>query len=430
MNIKIPTTSLALLLASAILQGAEMSALLKYQGSYNYLDHEWQKQELQLDVEFNNGLGEGELTAITRLMVDGRDQLNSKTNPASYASIHGPRYTHEHGMAEVRELFWEYSSDVFWKIGKQQVVWGEADGLKLLDVVNPQSYREFILDDFQDSRIPIWMVKAEMQIFAESELQFLWIPDATTHDLAPQSSPFALRSPLLVPVPSGATPVRVEEPEAPRKIFKDSDIGLRLSTFWNGWDMTFNYLYHYVDSPVLRSRFMGDEVVVESDYERSHLTGGSASSVIGDWTFRTEVAYETNRYYRTLDPLPGVKQSDQLGFVMGLDYQGWTDQFVSFQWFQTHILDNNDDLYNAKTEDIVSVLWDVRLMNETLSFGLLNLYSLDHHDGLIRPKLSYNLLSNLDLVLSADRFYGDSEGLFGQFDHADRVSIGFELGLD
>jgi hypothetical protein len=42
--------------------------------------------------------------------------------------------------------------DVEWKetyftIGKQQVVWSKADGLKVLGVVNPQSFREFIMTE-------------------------------------------------------------------------------------------------------------------------------------------------------------------------------------------------------------------------------------------------------------------------------------------
>jgi len=45
------------------------------------------------------------------------------------------------------------------RLGKQQIVWGETDGLKLLDVMNPQNFREFILDEFEDSRLPLWSVK-------------------------------------------------------------------------------------------------------------------------------------------------------------------------------------------------------------------------------------------------------------------------------
>ncbi len=36
----------------------------------------------------------------------------------------------------------------YFTFGKQQVVWDKADVLKVLDVVNPQSFRELILEDF------------------------------------------------------------------------------------------------------------------------------------------------------------------------------------------------------------------------------------------------------------------------------------------
>lgn len=422
--------AIALLTIGSVSYGGTLSALLKNQNSYNYLDHYWQKQDVQLDVEFNTALTHGDLTVIGRVLVDGSDDLNHASSPDTYSRWQGGRYASQHAMAELRELYWTFGDATFWKIGKQQVVWGEADGLKLLDVVNPQSYREFILDDVEDSRIPLWMVKAEVSVFEDSQLQLLWVPDSTTHDLAPQSSPFAFTSPLLVPVPSGNSKVDLRSSGAPNRLFLDSDVGGRLSTFTNGWDMTFNYLYHYVDEPVFRTGLSSGGVVTEGEYERSHLLGGSASSVFGNWTVRTELAYEKDRYHRTKQVFPGVVQADQFGSVIGFDYQGWTDQLISFQWFQTTILDNTDQLQKERTEDTVSLLWDISFMNETLKLRFLNLYSVDHDDGLLRPKLTYNLLSNLDVILSLDKFYGDSDGVYGQFDENDRVSIGFELGLD
>jgi len=51
--------------------------------------------------------------------------------------------------AELREFYLETDwGKSYFTFGKQQVVWGKADGLKVLDVVNPQSFREFILEDF------------------------------------------------------------------------------------------------------------------------------------------------------------------------------------------------------------------------------------------------------------------------------------------
>ena len=50
-----------------------------------------------------------------------------------------------------------------WSIraGKQQVVWGTADGMKLLDMINPTDYSEMAQNQMEDSRIPVWMINAE-----------------------------------------------------------------------------------------------------------------------------------------------------------------------------------------------------------------------------------------------------------------------------
>ena len=49
-----------------------------------------------------------------------------------------------------------------WSIraGKQQVVWGTADGIKLLDAINPTDYSELVQNQMEDSRIPVWMINA------------------------------------------------------------------------------------------------------------------------------------------------------------------------------------------------------------------------------------------------------------------------------
>ena len=47
------------------------------------------------------------------------------------------------------------------RLGKQQVVWGTADGAKLLDIINPTDYTEMAQDQMEDSRIPVWMINGE-----------------------------------------------------------------------------------------------------------------------------------------------------------------------------------------------------------------------------------------------------------------------------
>ncbi len=74
----------------------------------------------------------------------------------------------------LRELYFESTaSDWFFRLGKQQVVWGTADGIKLLDIINPTDYRELNQNAMEDSRIPIWMVNAERSIGDNGNLQFI-----------------------------------------------------------------------------------------------------------------------------------------------------------------------------------------------------------------------------------------------------------------
>ena len=74
----------------------------------------------------------------------------------------------------LRELY--FDTTVFdWdlRVGKQQVVWGTADGIKLLDIINPTDFRELNQNAMEDSRIPIWMINAERNIGDNSNIQLI-----------------------------------------------------------------------------------------------------------------------------------------------------------------------------------------------------------------------------------------------------------------
>ena len=48
------------------------------------------------------------------------------------------------------------------RIGRQQIVWGRTDLFRVLDVINPLDFsRHSIFDEFEDTRIPQWMLQTE-----------------------------------------------------------------------------------------------------------------------------------------------------------------------------------------------------------------------------------------------------------------------------
>ena len=84
----------------------------------------------------------------------------------------------------LRELYVDTSAgDWDLRLGKQQVVWGTADGIKLLDIINPTDFRELNQNAFEASRIPVWMINAERYIGERGNIQLI-LSQAETNKVA------------------------------------------------------------------------------------------------------------------------------------------------------------------------------------------------------------------------------------------------------
>ena len=87
------------------------------------------------------------------LMKDGKATTNYDSNES---------YTQRDAL---REAYMDMErGDWSIRAGKQQVVWGTADGMKLLDAINPTDYSEMAQNQMEDSRIPVWMLNGERSL--------------------------------------------------------------------------------------------------------------------------------------------------------------------------------------------------------------------------------------------------------------------------
>jgi len=425
--------SAAFLLLIGSTAQAELSGIWEQEYSHNISSGESQKFETLLDLEWNREIGDSSyLTAIGRARFDAEQDLSdSDQRPDTFSEINGSWVKSDQASLGLRELYLDTEwLGANWRLGKQQVVWGESDGLKVLDKVNPQSFREFILDDFDDSRIPTWMVNAEFPLSDDSSLQLLWIPDTSYNEMPETGADYAFTQPALVPVAPAGVTVNMAELNKPNNWLSDSELGLRYTAFISGWDLTMNYLYHHNDNAVLYQELSGSTITLRPEYERSHLLGGTLSNAFGDLTLRAEVGINSDSYFVSSDISErGIASSPEFSSVIGLDWHGFSDSMISVQWFQSHLLDYDPDIVRDQTEHTLSLLYERTFENDTWTFETLLLHSLNDSDGLIRPKLTYNASSELDIWIGADIFYGQEEGLYGQFDQQDRVSIGFSLGF-
>jgi hypothetical protein len=408
------TLTLLLAMAGPSAADVRLGGIAEVELAVQTTDGAAQKAELIVSPELDWRTPWGfDLTAIARLRADGYDRLEPGRPDI-----------------ELRELYVDAQlGNSYLRLGKQQIVWGQADGLKVLDLVNPQSFREFILDEFEDSRIPLWSVKWEVPLGEAWNAQLLFIPDQTYHQV-PANGAFTPTSPELVPRPPPGVPVTVAEPRVPDRVVADADVGAQLSAYLDGWDVTLNYLYHYYDTPVVSVVRLPAEVRIEIDHRRTHTFGGTLSKAFGDFTLRAEVGYSTHRYFITDDPVDsdGLVQAGELSYVVGVDWMGMTDTLISAQIFQS-LADVGDRATRDRVETDITLLARRTLANDTIELSALAIHDADRGDGLVTGKISYAYQSNLRLRLEASVFYGSRAGRFGQFDRRDRVLIGVEYGF-
>ena len=367
------------------------------------------------------------------------------------------------GTDWLRECYVDFLSDYLdIRIGKQQVVWGTADGVKILDIVNPLDMREFNLELQRsldsDIRIPLWMMKFEYAPTVNGTLQLLIIPDFEPNFLAPAGAPYSVRA-----MNSGEERLDilrnlgadvVINKKRPGKTFDNTKIGVRWLDVINGFEYTLNYLPGY--SHNMSRYFMGIKpfgmpflpgavATFEDRYAQTETFGFSFSKALTKgflkgYNFRGEFAYvrNTTNGYGTKDNQVGVGKVDQYNYVLGVDKYYWTNWMFSFQFIQFWMEREKEHGYKylfGPTSDVldqVETMLSLRIstdfMHERLKPNVLITWG-DDNDWQISPRLEYELRDYLIVSGGMNLFYGHSSQLLGQFKNRDTLYLEVKLGF-
>jgi hypothetical protein len=364
-----------------------------------------------------------ELTLIARSLVDPVNHL--ETNIHDFDA--GPVDRWESGdsfEAELRELYLDLVLGRFdVRLGRQQIVWGESIGLRILDVVNPQDFREFILNDFIDARIPLWGGRVNYTLSDWAFEGFLLL-DFEGNRAADPGSEFQFRTipmpalPIEMPFPPfpAVQVAGVKEPEDGR--LSDAEVGVRISRYLRGADLSFNYFFTWDDFPTPFRRVLEtNRFLIAPRHERLHVLGGSFNHAFDVFVIRGEGAMTLGRYFVSEDrnESDGVHRRDVLSYVLGLDWTVSDSLMANFQFFQTVIFDKPDDVPDETVNNALALFLRADFWNETLFPQFLVLYGVNFGDFLIRPLMEYRITDLLSVTVGMDVFTGSRAGLFGQF---------------
>jgi hypothetical protein len=331
--------------------------------------------------------------------------------------------------AELRNAFVDISvGPMDLRLGKQQIVWGQAVNLFFADVVNARDLREFVLPDLDDIRIPMWAGDLEFT-FGNTHMEFVAIPILDHDKIGVPGSDFAPRIPSL---PEGAV-LNVGDIKMPANNARNGVYGFRLSQMVSGWDLGGFYLYGYDYSPTYFRRIEVNPetqritVNVMPEITRKRTVGATFSKDISAVVLKGEFVYDRDRNFTVTDPVDfdGIVKSDYFEYLLGLDYTFFRKVDFNVQFFQQFVLNPVDTLFRDDQESFLSIWFKTGFFNNRLEPELFAAFTLEPNraDFMLRPKLNFTFNSHLKTALGADLFGGDYNGVFGQFDNSDRVYL-------
>jgi len=350
----------------------------------------------------------------------------------------------------LRDLYLDYNNGPwFLRLGKQQVAWGQADGITILDRVNPVDLREFWLPDMVDIRIPLWMLNINYAPKLDSNLQFLIVPDFEESQVAPIGAPFTVRAYTIFDNTMKAIPGSTWDinQHFPGTRLDHSTYGLQWSDRIADTDYTLNFLYGHYSNARNTTIQTGLHFQVDRDYKLWRVYGGSFNKTFTNpgpmqgFTLRGDFAWYNDEPTYFGDPnigkTYGFARWDNKFWLIGVDKYIVTKWLLSFQYAQyimEHRLAENNSFasyqqipmnaYTYGAQDPVENIFAIKISTDFLNQRIkpeLSWSFTDDAQGKVSPKVNYEISDNLLFTLGWHYFYGKPSESNGQFNHQSQV---------
>ena len=256
------------------------------------------------------------------------------------------------------------------KAGRQIVVWGKSDNIRVTDVLNPLDLREPGLTDIEDLRLPVTMTRLDYYIghwgltgIAVHEIRFNKSPE--------YGSDFY---PAKMPLP---------HEDKPKSRAENTEFALAANGIFSGWDISFYWAHIYDDIPHRELVSSGPPPQTEMKHARLKMYGIAFNIALGNWLLKTEAAYlDGIEFFNS--PHTRYSRTDVLA---GVEYSGFKDTTVSIEAVNRHI-NSFDNILKQPPDEAQEdeFQWVVRLtrdfLNDTLTLTLLaSTYGTTGQDG-------------------------------------------------
>ena len=258
-------------------------------------------------------------------------------------------------------LLGSLTKDLDLKAGRQIVVWGRSDNIRITDVLNPLDLRWPGLVDIEKLRLPVTMTKLDYYLKGWN------LGGLVLHEVRYNKNP---------EFGSDFFPGTQSLPgdESPREGFDvdNTQFAASLNGIFRGWDASFYFADIYAQNGFIAPTSLSPVPQFKIKHPRITMLGGAFNIAWGNWLFKTEAAYfDGFEFTNTPD-----KAYSRLDALAGLDYSGLSDATITLEFANRHYFDFDkrlEDSPDFQKEDLFE--WAVRITkpywNDTLNLTFL-----------------------------------------------------------
>lgn len=399
--------------------GPRLSGSYQSTVAYTYSDpSHWSRavQRFQLN-------GAGKLGENVRYKVGGRADID----PVYFASDFylDPVKQDQRFSAIWGENYVDFEAGALaFRLGAQQIVWGEVVGLFFADVVSARDSRDFLLPSFDVIRIPQWAARAEY-FRGYSHIEVIWIPVPTYDRIGKPGADF-YPFPLPSPTPPNVA-AAFQDPATPSRTLANSNYGVRANTLVGGWDLAGFYYQSSSTQPTFYRFPTGNALqplAFQPRYDRIWQAGGTVSKDFGSFVMRGEAVYTQGKSQEStnLAAPQGVVQRNSVDYVASVEFPfERLEGRLNLQAFQRVYTNGGGDEVALKSGDFGASILVAAKVTPRIEPQVLWIQTFGGGGGLIRPRVNWYPFRNATVGVGLDLFTGPDDGYFGRYDNRDRV---------
>jgi|GEM_PF-1884869 len=314
--------------------------------------------------------------------------------------------------AEISDSYLSWQSGDWWVLGGYQTLaWGEAESLRVTDVLARRNQRWPGQEDLDDLRQPVPVLRANW----DGQLDLVLLPETPPDRLPAPGDEF---DPYLA----------WHSPENPRPVMRrrhDTGWALRWQTRHPGWDM--QWLLAEVSSferlPVFPSPTEAFGRISLTPW-RQQVAGLAVQTTQGAWVLRTEHALHRQVPQRPNNPADHWPEHDQWRAMVSAEYAGISDLTVTLELSEVYTRDHNAALADSQWQTGASLRLRYALFNERLTLSSQTLRLPGGEGDLLRLSAGWTFSDTFSLDVTLTEYFANAfEEMIFPYRHNDTLTL-------